>query len=78
VAIGAGVGALATAREVLVTSTLKDLVVGSELCFDDRGVHELKGVPNAWHLYALKDAASDSEVPPGTSTARSAPVKVGR
>lgn len=52
VAIGARVGALAAAGEVLVSSTVKDLVVGSGLVFDDRGEHELKGVPDAWRLYA--------------------------
>jgi class 3 adenylate cyclase len=55
--IGARVGALAGPSEVLVTSTVKDLVAGSGLAFDDRGEHRLKGVPDAWHLYAL--AASD-------------------
>ncbi len=49
--------ALAGPSEVLVTSTVKDLVAGSGLAFDDRGEHHLKGVPDAWHLYAL--AASD-------------------
>jgi pimeloyl-ACP methyl ester carboxylesterase/class 3 adenylate cyclase len=57
VAIGARVGALAGPREVLVSSTVKDLVVGSGLVFDDRGTHELKGVPDAWHLYAVVDDA---------------------
>ena len=52
VAIGARIGAIAGSGEVLVSSTVKDLVVGSELAFDDRGEHALKGVPNAWHLYA--------------------------
>jgi hypothetical protein len=37
---------------VLVSSTVKDLVVGSGLVFEDRGVHELKGVPGAWQLFA--------------------------
>jgi class 3 adenylate cyclase len=55
--IGARVAALAGPSEVLVTSTVKDLVAGSGLAFDDRGEHRLKGVPDAWHLYAL--AASD-------------------
>ena len=53
VAIGARVGDLAGAGEVLVSSTVKDLVVGSGLEFTDRGVHELKGVPGSWHLHAL-------------------------
>ncbi|HEY7150249.1 MAG TPA: adenylate/guanylate cyclase domain-containing protein [Solirubrobacterales bacterium] len=50
--IGARVGALAAANEVLVSSTVKDLVVGADLDFADRGEHELKGVPGAWRLYA--------------------------
>jgi class 3 adenylate cyclase len=51
--IGARVMAHAQAGEVLASSTVKDLVVGSELRFEDRGSHELKGVPDEWHLYAL-------------------------
>ena len=51
VAIGARVGACAGPSEVLVSSTVKDLVVGSGLRFEHRGVHELKGVPGEWHLY---------------------------
>jgi class 3 adenylate cyclase len=53
VAIGARVGALAGPSEVLVSQTVKDLVVGSGLRFDDAGEHELKGVPDRWHLYRL-------------------------
>lgn len=55
VTIGARVGALATAGEVLVSSTVKELVAGSGLCFEDRGVHNLKGVPDDWHLFALTE-----------------------
>jgi class 3 adenylate cyclase/pimeloyl-ACP methyl ester carboxylesterase len=51
--IGARVGALAGPSEVLVTSTVKDLVAGSGLAFDDRGEHRLKGVPEPWRLYAV-------------------------
>jgi pimeloyl-ACP methyl ester carboxylesterase len=51
--IGARVAALAGANEVLVSSTVKDLVAGSGLRFDDRGVHTLKGVPGEWRLYAV-------------------------
>jgi class 3 adenylate cyclase len=51
--IGARVGALARGGEVLVSSTVKDLVVGSELEFADRGAQELRGVPGEWRLYAL-------------------------
>ncbi|HSH33789.1 MAG TPA: adenylate/guanylate cyclase domain-containing protein, partial [Actinomycetota bacterium] len=53
VAIGARVGALAGASEVLVSSTVKDLVVGSGLLFEDAGEHELKGVPDRWRLYRV-------------------------
>ena len=42
----------AGAGEVLVSRTVRDLVVGSELRFDDRGEHELRGVPEPWHIYA--------------------------
>ena len=51
--IGARIGALARAGEVLVSRTVKDLVVGSGLSFADRGTFELKGVPDAWQLYAV-------------------------
>jgi class 3 adenylate cyclase len=49
---GARVAAHAGAGEVLVSSTVKDLVAGSGLEFEDRGVHELKGIPGEWRLYA--------------------------
>ena len=49
--IGARVAALGGPSEVLVSSTVKDLVVGSGLLFEDAGEHELKGVPDRWHLY---------------------------
>ena len=51
--IGARVSALAGPNDVLVSSTLRDLVIGSGLEFDDRGAHELKGVPGEWHLFAV-------------------------
>jgi class 3 adenylate cyclase len=51
--IGARVGALAAPSEVLVSSTVRDLVAGSGLVFEDRGEHRLKGVPDAWHLYRV-------------------------
>jgi class 3 adenylate cyclase len=53
VAIGARVGALAGASEVLVSSTVKDLIVGSGIELVDRGAHALKGVPDEWELYAV-------------------------
>jgi class 3 adenylate cyclase len=51
--IGARVMAQAPADEVLVSSTVKDLVAGSGLEFDDRGEHSLKGVPGNWRLYSV-------------------------
>jgi class 3 adenylate cyclase len=51
--IGARVSALAGPNDVLVSSTLRDLVIGSGLEFDDRGAHRLKGVPGEWHLFAV-------------------------
>jgi class 3 adenylate cyclase len=54
--IGARVGALAGANEVLVSGTVKDLVVGADLRFTERGEHELKGVPGKWRLYAASAA----------------------
>ncbi len=55
--IGARVGATAQSGEVLVSNTVKDLVMGSGLQFTDRGARELKGVPGEWRLYALAQAA---------------------
>jgi class 3 adenylate cyclase/pimeloyl-ACP methyl ester carboxylesterase len=49
--IGARIGALAAASEVVVSGTVHDLVVGSGLSFADHGIHDLKGVPGEWHLY---------------------------
>jgi len=54
--IGARVSALAGPNEVLVSSTLRDLVIGSGLEFEDRGAHELKGVPGEWRLFAVAPA----------------------
>src|SRR5438105_6393506 len=48
---GARVAGLAAPGEVLVSSTVKDLVAGSGIEFDDRGVHELKSIPGQWRLY---------------------------
>lgn len=52
--IAARVGALAGASEVVVSGTVKDLVVGSGIEFDDRGDHELKGVPGSWKLFSVR------------------------
>jgi len=51
--IGARVSGLAGPNEVLVSSTLRDLVIGSGLEFEDRGAHQLKGVPGEWHISAV-------------------------
>jgi class 3 adenylate cyclase/pimeloyl-ACP methyl ester carboxylesterase len=53
VSIGARVMAHAEPSEVLVSQTVKDLVAGSGLTFEDAGEHELKGVPDRWHLYRV-------------------------
>jgi class 3 adenylate cyclase/pimeloyl-ACP methyl ester carboxylesterase len=52
--IAARIGALAASGEVLVSGTVKDLVVGSGIEFANRGEHELKGVPGTWQLYAVR------------------------
>ena len=54
--IGSRVAATAKPGEVLVSSTVKDLVVGSGIAFEDRGMHALKGVPGEWHLFAVAPA----------------------
>ena len=52
--IGARIAALAGPREILASSTVRDLVVGSGLEFDERGEHELKGVPGTWRVFAVR------------------------
>jgi class 3 adenylate cyclase len=68
--IGARVAALADGGEVLVSGTVKDLVVGSELQFDDRGARDLRGVPGEWRIYALRDR--------DTRSARGTPLPTAR
>jgi class 3 adenylate cyclase len=55
--VGARVSGAATAGEVLVSQTVKDLVAGSGIEFEERGAHELKGVPGEWTLYAVRSDA---------------------
>jgi class 3 adenylate cyclase/pimeloyl-ACP methyl ester carboxylesterase len=55
VVIGQRVSALGAEREVLVSSTVKDLVVGSGIEFTEHGEHELKGVPGTWRVYGVTD-----------------------
>lgn len=52
--IGARIGGLAGAREILVSRTVKELVAGSGIEFDDRGMHHLKGVPDTWQVFAAR------------------------
>jgi class 3 adenylate cyclase len=54
--IGARISALAQGGEVLVSSTVKDLVLGSGLVFEERGDHALKGVPGEWRIFAVAGA----------------------
>ena len=53
VALAARITSLAGAGEILVSRTVKDLVIGSELAFTDRGEHELRGIPDRWSIYAV-------------------------
>lgn len=61
--IGARLLALAGAQEVVVSSTVRELVAGSGHAFDDRGLHQLKGVPGEWHVYALSLPRFEEGVP---------------
>jgi class 3 adenylate cyclase len=58
--IAARVGALASPGQVLVSSTVKDLVVGSGIEFEEFGEHELKGVPGSWRLFAVRGPHSEA------------------
>jgi hypothetical protein len=62
--IGARVMSKAAPGQVLVSSTVRDLVSGSDLKFEDLGAHELKGVPATWHLYAVEQPEAATEEPP--------------
>jgi len=57
---GARVASAAQSDEILVTGTVRDLVAGSGLRFDDRGLHPLKGVPGEWRLFALASPTESS------------------
>jgi class 3 adenylate cyclase len=54
--IGARVSSAAEAGEVLVSSTVKDLVLGSGIEFSDRGAYDLKGVPGEWRLFSASSS----------------------
>jgi class 3 adenylate cyclase len=66
--VGARVAAKATGGEVLVSSAVRDLVLGSPIEFEERGDHELKGVPGTWRLLAIT-AARVTEPPPTVAPA---------
>ena len=61
VVIGARVAALAGGGEVLVSQTVKDLVAGAGVDFEERGEHELKGVPGSWRLYSVADVSAHAQ-----------------
>jgi class 3 adenylate cyclase/pimeloyl-ACP methyl ester carboxylesterase len=63
VSIGARVAAAAQGGEVLVSQTVKDLVAGSGVQFEERGERELKGVPGTWRLYAVADVSAHVQAP---------------
>jgi class 3 adenylate cyclase/pimeloyl-ACP methyl ester carboxylesterase len=65
VVIGARVAALAEGGEVLVSQTVRDLVAGAGIDFEERGEHELKGVPGSWRLYSVSDVSAHGQVPRG-------------
>ena len=58
VSIGARVSALTAVGQVHVSQTVKDLVTGSGITFEDRGMHELKKVPGEWRLYSRLPSGS--------------------
>jgi class 3 adenylate cyclase len=57
------VAAIAGPNEILVTSTVRDLVAGSGLGFEDDGEHDLKGVPEHWRLYRVVNEAGSNASP---------------
>jgi pimeloyl-ACP methyl ester carboxylesterase/plasmid stabilization system protein ParE len=61
--IGARIAALAGAGEVLVSRTVRDLVAGSGLTFQDRGTHVLKGVPDEWQVFAAAPGGESGKSP---------------
>jgi class 3 adenylate cyclase/alpha-beta hydrolase superfamily lysophospholipase len=68
--IGARIGAAAGPGEVLVSSTVAELVMGSGLCFEERGSHELKGVPGRWRLLAVTDERPPEPLPQSARESR--------
>ena len=70
--MGAEVAAAAAPGEVLVSSTVKDLVVGSGLQFQDRSLRRLRGVPSKWRLFAADNVGLNA-APPAAPTTRAPP-----
>ncbi|MBE1550404.1 class 3 adenylate cyclase/pimeloyl-ACP methyl ester carboxylesterase [Mycobacterium sp. OAS707] len=66
--IGARIAALADRQEVLVSSTVKDLVNGSGITFEERGTHALKGIPARWQLYAPVGERDPAEIDQAVAT----------
>ncbi|SNS57237.1 adenylate/guanylate cyclase domain-containing protein [Rhodococcoides kyotonense] len=60
---GARIGAVAGPGEVLVSQAVRDMTVGSGITFEDNGIHELKGVPGAWRLFALTEGVERESQP---------------
>jgi class 3 adenylate cyclase len=71
--IGARVASLAAPDEVLVSSTVRDLVAGSGLRFRDRGVHVLRGIPGEWGLFAIERGDRRGPATEGTVTSPPTP-----
>jgi class 3 adenylate cyclase/pimeloyl-ACP methyl ester carboxylesterase len=81
--VAARISALAGSNEVLVSSTVRELVLGSGLEFGERGVHQLKGVPGEWHVYGVgadgkTDARPVSEVHPDVAALTPGPMETLR
>jgi len=75
--VAARVGALAGSGEVLVSGTVKDLVMGSGIELADRGTHELKGVPGEWRLFAVQgDQSSTPSVAAGSAAVPAEPPRL--
>ena len=71
--IAARIMAEAAPGEIVVSSTVRDLVVGSGLGFDDRGSHTLKGVPGVWQLLAVRSGGASATSPEGMLAAHPTP-----
>lgn len=73
---GARIAALARPGEILVSNTVADIEAGSEFVFEDRGTHELKGVPGEWRVHALQSVPELTHPPTESRASRGAPMRV--